>query len=89
MARDRTEDNRPLVRAKQSSMRAGDQAALKALVRKQTKKADDTPKTKPKRTANTWVQALKQWNAAQGPNGMWCIPKKGTAAFAEVRALQK
>ena len=86
-ARERTEDNRPLVRAGQSSMRAGDQSALRALVRKQTKKGDATPKTK--RTANSWVQALKMWNEAQGPNGMWCIPKKGTAAFAEVKALQK
>ena len=84
-ARERTEDNRPLVRAGQSSMGAGDQSALRALVRKQTKK----PKPKTKRTANSWVQALKMWNEAQGPNGMWCIPKKGTAAFAEVKALQK
>ena len=42
----------------------------------------------PKRTANTWVQALKQWNTKQR-TGMWCIPKRGSAAHAEVRAMMK
>ena len=56
-ARERTEDNRPLVRAGQSSMGTADQSALRALVRKQTKKGD--AKTKTKRTANSWVQGEK------------------------------
>jgi hypothetical protein len=32
----------------------------------------------------TWHQALKQWN---GTKDKWCIPRKGTAEHAEVRAL--
>ena len=43
----------------------------------------------PPKEANNWVQALKMWNEAQGPKGMWCIPKKGTAAYDEVKAMQK
>ena len=65
-ARERTEDNRPLVRAGKSTMR-------------------DRPK---KRAANTWVQALKGWNAKKG-GGTWCIPKKGSAEHAQVRAMMK
>jgi hypothetical protein len=31
-----------------------------------------------------WMEALKQYNSAKG---MWCIPKKGTTEYFEVRAL--
>lgn len=32
-----------------------------------------------------WMQALKQWNSAKG--GSWCVPRKGTAEHAEVKAI--
>jgi len=31
-----------------------------------------------------WIEALKQYNSGKG---MWCIPKKGTTEYFEVRAL--
>ena len=37
--------------------------------------------------ANSWIQALKKWNAKKG--GTWCVPKKGTAdheAVMEIKA---
>jgi len=32
-----------------------------------------------------WIQALKQWNTSKG--GAWCVPKKGTTDYDEVRAI--
>lgn len=34
--------------------------------------------------SRTWLAALKLWNSDKE---MWCIPKKGTSQYAEVRAL--
>ena len=34
-----------------------------------------------------WVQALKQWNGSK--TGKWCIPKKGTKEYDEVKKLMK
>jgi len=34
--------------------------------------------------ANPWLSALKKWNAGQPK---WTIPKKGTAAHAEVKRI--
>lgn len=33
---------------------------------------------------NAWIEALKKWNEGKG---MWCLPKKGTKDYDEVRAL--
>jgi hypothetical protein len=32
----------------------------------------------------TWMSALKQWNAK---SGTWCVPRKGSLAYAEVLKL--
>lgn len=32
----------------------------------------------------TWLQALKKWNGTQGS---WCIPRRGSPEYLEVRAL--
>jgi hypothetical protein len=34
---------------------------------------------------NSWQKALKLWNAG---NRSWCIPKKGTPEYEEVRNIQ-
>lgn len=34
--------------------------------------------------SNTWLSALKKWNEGQPK---WTIPKKGTAAHAEVKRI--
>lgn len=33
---------------------------------------------------NSWISALKKWNSQQ-PSGHWCVPKKGTKDYEEVR----
>jgi hypothetical protein len=33
---------------------------------------------------NSWISALKKWNSQQG-SGHWCVPKKGTKDYEEVR----
>ena len=33
---------------------------------------------------NAWLTALKEWNSGRD---MWCMPKKGTAEYNQVRAL--
>jgi len=33
-----------------------------------------------------WVEALKQWNARSN-SGTWCIPRKGSPEYLEVREL--
>lgn len=33
---------------------------------------------------NSWIDALKKWNAGKD---MWCLPKKGTKDYDEVKAL--
>jgi len=32
----------------------------------------------------TWMTALKEWNAK---SGTWCVPRKGSLAYAEVLKL--
>jgi hypothetical protein len=32
-----------------------------------------------------WIAALSRWNAGKG---VWCTPRKGTAEYAQVRAIQ-
>ena len=36
--------------------------------------------------ANSWIQALKKWNAKKG--GTWCVPKKGTADHETVMKIK-
>ena len=43
----------------------------------------DVP-VKPKREGNTWVKALKQYNSGKDT---YTIPKKGSAAYDEVKAI--
>ena len=43
----------------------------------------DVP-SKPKREGNTWVKALKQYNAGKDT---YTIPKKGSLAYDEVKAI--
>jgi hypothetical protein len=38
------------------------------------------------RGANEWQKALKIWN---GNKGAWCIPKKGSIGYNEVREIMK
>ena len=33
----------------------------------------------------TWIQALKKWNESN--NGTWCVPRKGSQAYDEVKAI--
>ena len=33
----------------------------------------------------TWIQALKKWNESN--DGSWCIPRKGSQAYEEVKAI--
>lgn len=33
---------------------------------------------------NAWLKALKEWNSTRD---MWCMPRKGTAEYDQVRAL--
>jgi hypothetical protein len=35
---------------------------------------------------NTWIQALKIWNKN---NGAWCIPKKGSSDYEQVRRIMR
>lgn len=35
---------------------------------------------------NKWITALKKWNASRS-NEKWCVPKKGTAEYQEVRKI--
>ena len=37
---------------------------------------------------NTWIAALKAWNASK-KNKNWCVPKKGTAGYRNVKRLMK
>ena len=37
--------------------------------------------------ANTWIEALKKWNATKNKGKMYCIPKKGTTEYEQVRAI--
>jgi hypothetical protein len=34
---------------------------------------------------NKWITALKQWNGEKG--GPWCVPRKGSPEYDEVRAI--
>ena len=43
----------------------------------------DVPE-KPKRTGNSWVQALKQYNSGKS---VYMIPKQGSAEYNEVKAI--
>jgi hypothetical protein len=35
--------------------------------------------------ANDWITALKAWNTKKG--GSWCVPRKGTKEYDEVKAM--
>ena len=35
---------------------------------------------------NFWIKAVQRWNYNNQFNG-WCIPKKGTKTYAEVKAI--
>ena len=35
----------------------------------------------------TWMQALKEWNATVNKSDAWCIPRKGTKEYKQVRKL--
>jgi hypothetical protein len=35
---------------------------------------------------NSWITALKKWNQ-KNPDGHWCVPKKGTQDYEEVRKI--
>ena len=34
--------------------------------------------------ANKWIEALKKWNEK---NDKWCVPRKGTPEYQEVRKI--
>ena len=34
----------------------------------------------------SWIEALRQWNTTNS-DGKWCIPRKGSTAYQEVRNL--
>ena len=57
--------------------------------KKTSAKAKSPPKEKPptkaKRPDNTWMQALREWNSN---NPSWCLPKRGTKEYDEVRGIQ-
>ena len=36
--------------------------------------------------ANDWITALKAWNA-KSKKGTWCVPRKGTKEYDEVRSM--
>ena len=35
---------------------------------------------------NSWITALRKWNQ-KNPDGHWCVPKKGTKDYEEVKKL--
>ena len=37
--------------------------------------------------SKTWLQALKEWNATVNKSDAWCIPRKGTKEYKQVRKL--
>ena len=37
---------------------------------------------------NSWMTALKQWNSRAEHTGNFCVPRKGSKGYDEVRALQ-
>lgn len=41
----------------------------------------------PQKKDNTWASAVKIWNKKN--KNLYCIPKKGTPEFKEVKAIQK
>jgi len=40
-----------------------------------------------KRTGNTWIQALKEFN--KGNSGTWCIVKKGSEQYDKVKGIMQ
>ena len=38
---------------------------------------------------NSWMTALKKWNLRAEHKGNFCVPRKGTTGYNEVRALQQ
>ncbi len=36
---------------------------------------------------NSWIRAIKRWNKKYNKN-VYCIPKKGTEEYMEVKAIQ-
>ena len=53
------------------------------------------PKAEKKKSAkpNKWIRALKEWNSQQmidgkvGRKNIWCIPKKGSPQYDDVRKI--
>ena len=41
---------------------------------------------KPKRKPNSWIVATQMWNKEKG--GCYCVPKKGTSDYNEVKKIQ-
>lgn len=39
--------------------------------------------------ANSWIEALKKWNNTTNKGKAYCIPKKGSKEYDEVRKLMK
>ena len=37
----------------------------------------------------SWIQSLKLWNETNLHSGAWCVPKKGTAEYEQVKAIMK
>lgn len=52
--------------------------------RRLTKKGKERVKRKLSGKALSWANALKQWNRG---NDAWCIPRKGSKEYGEVKAL--
>ena len=44
--------------------------------------------TKTKRE-NKWLSALKTWNSSRNAGSMWCMPKKGSKEYDEVKAIME
>ena len=43
------------------------------------------PKKRKVHFANPWMTALKKWNSSH--KGSWCIPKKGSSDYDQVRKM--
>jgi hypothetical protein len=39
------------------------------------------------RKANKWIRAVKEWNAQDPNKGTYCVPKKGSSAYDEVKKI--
>lgn len=41
------------------------------------------------RKPNKWILALKKWNNSRHPEAMWCLPKKGSVEYDQVKAIME